>query len=96
MTGYERIKRKRGIKCADLYLSEMIDPKFYKNKDERKQASYARSTILYLRERFEEDPSRTPRQITLLFIDSVNKKKGIRYSVAYDTAVDFFDKYYML
>lgn len=96
MTGHERIKQKRGIKCADLYLSEMLDPKFCKNKDERKQASYARSTIIYLRKRFKEDPSRTPRQITLLFIDSMNRKKGIRYSVAYDTAVDFFDRFYML
>lgn len=96
MEAHERIKRKRGIKCADIYLSEMIDPKFCKSTDEFKQASYARSAILYLRKQFKEDPSRTPRQLTLLFIDSMNRKKGIRYSVAYDTAVDFFDRFFML
>jgi len=96
MTGKERIKRRRGVYCANLYLLDMPDPKYVRNKDERRQASYARSTMLYLRKLFEEDPSRTPRQITLLFIDSVSKKRGVRYSIAYDTAVDFFDKFYML
>lgn len=92
----ERIKRRRAIKCADMYLAELPNPKLIHNADERQQASYARSAILYLRKMFDEDPSRTPRQNTLLFIDAMNRKTNKRYSIAYDTAVDFFDKYFTL
>ena len=92
--GRDIARNRRAVNCINLYLSELTDPKFFTDKRQRMQASYARSTMLYLRKQINEDPSRSPREIILLFISSMDRKTGFRYSVAYDTAVDFFDRYY--
>jgi hypothetical protein len=77
-----------------LYLSELGDPARSSSVQGVVARSYAKSTVLELiKEVIRSDTD--PALVVSEFIKKVNKRDGFIFSVAYDIAVDLYDRVFL-
>ena len=77
-----------------LYLSELGDPVRSSSVQGIVARSYAKSTVLELiKEVVHSDTD--PALVVSEFIKKVNKRDGFIFSVAYDIAVDLYDRVFL-
>ena len=77
-----------------LYLSELGDPACSSSPHGVVARSYAKSTVLELiKEVIRSDTD--PALVVSEFIKKVNKRDGFIFSVAYDIAVDLYDRVFL-
>lgn len=77
-----------------LYLSELGDPARGSSTHDVVARSYAKSTVLELiKEVVHSDTD--PALVVSEFIKKVNKRDGFIFSVAYDIAVDLYDRVFL-
>ena len=77
-----------------LYLSELGDPVRSSSVQGIVARSYAKSTVLELiKEVIRSDTD--PALVVSEFIKKVNKRDGFIFSVAYDIAVDLYDRVFL-
>lgn len=77
-----------------LYLSELGDPARSSSAHGVVARSYAKSTVLELiKEVIRSDTD--PALVVSEFIKKVNKRDGFIFSVAYDIAVDLYDRVFL-
>lgn len=77
-----------------LYLSELGDPALSSSTQGVVARSYAKSTVLELIEEV-TDSDTDPALVVSEFIKKVNKRDGFIFSVAYDIAVDLYDRVFL-
>ena len=76
------------------YLSELGDPERSSSTHGVVARSYAKSTVLELiKEVIRSDTD--PALVVSEFIKKVNKRDGFIFSVAYDIAVDLYDRVFL-
>ena len=77
-----------------LYLSELGDPARGSSTHGVVARSYAKSTVLeIIKEVVHSDTD--PALVVSEFIKKVNKRDGFIFSVAYDIAVDLYDRVFL-
>lgn len=77
-----------------LYLVDLPDPEYADNIEQVTYRSWSRSTVLYLVEQI-KDSDTDPALIVSEFIKKVDKRSGLSFRVAYDTAVDLYDHIFL-
>ena len=77
-----------------LYLAELPDPKYARNLEQVSYRSWSRSTVLYLIEQI-KDSDTDPALIVSEFIKKADRRSGLSFRVAYDTAVDLYDHIFL-
>ena len=77
-----------------LYLSELGDPARSSSVQGVVARSYAKSTVLELIEEVIHSDT-DPALVVSEFIKKVNKRDGFIFSVAYDIAVDLYDRVFL-
>lgn len=87
--------RKRSIRMRmRLYLASLPNPEYSSNKEELMHRSWCRSTVEYLIKAVDESDTDPPLIISE-FIKKADRRSGLIFRVAYETAVDLYDHLFL-
>lgn len=76
------------------YLAKLPDPEYSLSMEQLSYRSWSRSTVSYLIEQI-KDSDTDPALIVSEFIKKADRRSGLSFRVAYDTAVDLYDHIFL-
>ncbi len=77
-----------------LYLASLPDPQLALSNEQLSYRSWSRTTVLYLIKEVEKTDT-DPALIISEYIKKFDRRSGLSFRVAYDTAVDLYDHIFL-